>query len=403
MGTGRYPDGAADDPADASAEETTLADEEWPVAEQYRVEPIEEPVAEPVEEGTVVIQQASEPSPVRRFPPELGPGLLAALLGVLLLLLLIPGGLWLAARSDGEPDASAGTEPPGTTTQPTTTEPPPTTAPAGRTVPDVTGLTLRQARELLEDAKLRLRISRVDSDLPPNEVVSQKPEAGAEAEPRAVVVLTVAGGPARVLVPDVEGKPASEATATLLDAGLRLRTRLVPSDEPEGTVLDQSPDAGGEVPRRTIVTLRIAEARATPPPNTEPTKIRVPSLVGMKAADARSRLRSLGLRSTQQPVESRRPAGEVVSQSPGAGAEVREGARVTLRVSTGPAIVAIPDVVGLTETAAIRDLEAAGFVVRVVDEPTIAPTEDATVLQQSPLAGTSAREGATVTITVARF
>ena len=401
MGTGRYPDGAADEAADASAEETTLADGEWPVAEQYRVEPPDEPV----EDGTVYIEQVQpdEPAPFRRFPPDLGPGLLAALLGVLLLLLLIPGGLWLAARSDDDSEASAGTETLPTTTQPTTTEPPATTAPAATTVPDVTGRTLEQARELLGDAKLRASVRRVDSDRPPNEVVAQNPEAGSEAEPRSIVVLTVTGSPARVLVPDVEGQPAGEATATLLDAGLKVRTRLVPSDEQEGTVLDQSPAAGEEVSRGTLIALQIAEPRATPPPTTEPATVRVPNLVGMRAADARSRLRTLGLRSTQRPVESARAAGEVVSHSPGAGAEAREGATVTLNVSSGPASVAIPDVVGLNEAAAIQELEAAGFVVRVVDEPTIEPTEDGVVLQQSPAAGTSRPEGATVTITVARF
>ena len=144
---------------------------------------------------------------------------------------------------------------------------------------------------------------------------------------------------------------------------------------------------------RTVVALQIAE----------PTTVRVPNLVGMRAADARSRLRSLGLGSTQRPVESPRPAGEVVSQSPGAGAELREGGTVTLRVSTGPASVAVPDVVGLSEAAATRDLEAAGFVVQVVDEPTVEPAEDGTVLAQSPSAGASRREGSTVTITVARL
>jgi beta-lactam-binding protein with PASTA domain len=400
MGTGRYPDGAPDNAADTSAEERTVADEEWPVAEQYRVEPTEEPV----EDGTVVIEQVqpSDPTPVRRFPPDFGPGALATLLGILLLLLLIPAGFWLAERSD-DPEASPGTETLGPTTQPTTTEPPATTAPVAKTVPDVTGRTLPQARELLENATLRSRFRRVDSERPPNEVVSQNPMAGAEAEPRSIVVLTVSGGPARIAVPGVEGMSAGEATEALREAGLRSSTRLVPSDEPERTVVDQNPAAGDEVPKRTVVALLIADARSKPPPTTDPTTIRVPNLVGMRAADARSRLRALGLRSTQGPVESPHPAGEVVSQLPGAGAELREGATVTLRVSTGPASVAIPDVVGLNNAAAIRELEAAGFVARVVDEPTIEPTEDGVVLAQSPQAGTSADEGSTVTITVARF
>jgi eukaryotic-like serine/threonine-protein kinase len=76
---------------------------------------------------------------------------------------------------------------------------------------------------------------------------------------------------------------------------------------------------------------------------------------------------------------------------------------VTLRVSTGPTQVEVPDVVGLDETAAMRELERAGFVVSVVDEPTSEPAEDGIVLGQSPSPGASRREGTTVTIRVGRL
>jgi len=341
-----------------------------------------------------------ERGPVRRFPPDLGPGLLAALLAVLLLVVLIPAGIWLASNSDDDAPAATDTRTLDTTTEQSTTTTP--AAAAAKAVPDVTGRTLAGARELLESANFRVRFRRTASDRPRNDVLSQSPKPGAEAEPGSVVVLTVSGGAERVTVPDLEGMTASEAIEALRGAGLDSRTRVVPSEEPRGTVIDQSPDAGEEVAKSTVVVLQIAKAPASPPPS-EPATVRVPNVVGLKAADARSRLRALGLRSTQRPEESPRPAGTVVGQSPGRGAELREGGTVTLRVSTGPAQVAIPDVVGLDESAAIQELEAAGFVVQVVDEPTGEPTEDGVVLDQSPSAGASRPKGTTVTITVARF
>ena len=232
------------------------------------------------------------------------------------------------------------------------------------------------------------------------------PEPGTEVDVRSVIALTVSSGAERVVVPDVEGLTSSEAIDLLRGVGLASETRLVPSDEPEGTVIAQSPAAEDEVAAGTEVVLDVAESDSSEPPpttTTEPATVRVPNLVGMRAAAARDRLRALGLRPTQRPVQSSRPAGEVVRQSPGAGAEVREGGIVTLRVSTGPATVAVPDVVGLSEAAAIRDLESAGFVVSVVDEPTVEPTEDGFVLRQNPRGGASRRKGSTVTITVARF
>lgn len=397
MGTGRYPDGASDE----AAEESTVSDEEWPVAEQYRVET---PVS-PTDEGeTVVVSEetVAAPAPVRRFPPDLGRGVAAGLVGVLLLALLIPAGIWLAARSDSDPTAAAVDE---GSTQPTTTteQQAPSAAPSSKTVPDTTGRALPQARGLLEDAGFRVRFERVASERPRDEVVRQAPESGAEATPRSIVVLTVSGGPERVAVPDVEGMSASAAADVLRDAGLDSSTRPIASDERPGTVVEQTPASGEEVSERTVIALRIAEERDTEPATPQPATVRVPDLVGTTSAEARSRLRAVGLRFTQRPGESQRPAGEVISQAPRAGATLREGGTVTLRVSTGPPGVELPDVVGMDEASAIRELETAGFVVRVVDEPTLEPADDGVVVAQSPPAGTTLREGGTMTITVARL
>jgi serine/threonine-protein kinase len=404
MGTGRYPSGASDEAAETPTEERTLAtDDEWRVTDQYRVEP---PGRAPVDDGeTIVLQQDVPPEPPRGFPPDLGPGVLAALLGVLLVVILVPAGLWLASNSDDDEPATADTNTFDTgIEEPPATAPP--TAPAQRRVPDLVGRPLAEARQQLENEGFRVRVRRVESERPRGDVVRLAPRPGTEVDARSIVVLTVSSGVERVAVPDVEGLTASEAVDLLRAAGLAPETRLVPSDEPAGTVVAQSPAAEEEVAAGTEVVLDVAAASSTQPPTTttpEQTTVRVPSVVGMRAAAARERLRALGLRPTQRPIESPRPAGEVVRQSPGAGADLREGGVVTLRVSTGPATIAVPDVVGLSESAAIRDLEAAGFVVSVVDEPTVEPTEDGFVLRQDPPGGASRRKGATVTITVARF
>jgi beta-lactam-binding protein with PASTA domain len=396
MGTGRYPPGTSDEAADSPIEEQTLATEDdWRVAEEYRVEPTDAPVDDG---GTIVLQQDVPPEPPRKFPPDLGSGLAAALLGVLLAVILVPAGIWLASNA-GDEAATADTN-----TFDTGIEQLPT-IPAKRRVPDLVGRPLAEARQLLDNGGLQMRVRGVDSERPLDEVLRMEPAPGTKVDANAVVVLTVSRGVERVAVPDVERLAATEAADVLREAGLEPETRQVSSDEPEGTVVAQSPTAEEEVAPGTEVVLDVAEARATEPPptTTEAATVRVPSLVGMRAAAARERLRGFGLRLTQRPVQSSRPAGEVVRQSPGAGAELREGGIVTLRVSTGPATIAVPDVVGLSESAAIRDLESAGFVVSVVDEPTVEPTEDGFVLRQSPPGGESRRKGATVTITIARF
>ena len=380
-------------------EETTLADEEWPVAEQYRVGP---PPSRPVQDdpGTIVLQQDVPATPaddprIRRFPPNLGPGLLLTLIAVL----LIPAGIWLATtlRDDSEASSTTDTsEPVGSTTEPTTSTTSTTTTTPTKNVPDVAGSTLAEARTRLEREGLRVRFRRIDSDRPVGEVLEQEPSSGSSVQPNSIVVLVVSGGPERVSVPRVLGLQADQAADVLREAGLRPETRPVRSRSPEGTVVNQVPKAGEEVGPRTVVRLEIA----MPPP--QPT-VAVPDLIGLKSSEARNRLRDLGLRVTQKPTESPRPKGTVVRQSPGAGARVREGQTVTLTVSTGPTKVEVPDVVGLDEQAARQELEGAGFEVTVVDEPTENVDEDGVVLAQNPAGGSSRSEGSPVTITVARF
>jgi beta-lactam-binding protein with PASTA domain len=377
-----------------SDEDVTLADDEWPVAEQYRVEARSEPTVE--DDSAVVVQQENPPqAEIRRFPPDLGPGLLLALLGVLLILALIPAGIWLAGREDDESDASPTT---GIDTTDATTP----TTPAGRTVPELTGLTLEEARELLDKENVRVRVRRIASDGPRGEVLEQSPEPGARIAADTVVLLTVSrtSTPERVKVPNVEGLPGDEAVSILRQAGLEPDIRTIRSSEPEGLVVSQNPSPDAEVAPQTTVLLEIA---GPPPPPPAPARIEVPRLVGLRSSEARSTLRDLGLRVTQRPVESSRPKGTVVSQAPRPGARLLKGQAVTLTVSTGPALVSVPDVVGLDEQAARNELEAAGFAVKVVEEAADVVESDGVVLGQDPAGGASRPKGSVVTITIGRF
>jgi beta-lactam-binding protein with PASTA domain len=401
------PERAADETLDDGAEEATLPEGEWPVPDLYRVEPSDELVQD--EGGTRVVEDATGPTPpeVRRFPPPIPRGLVAALVAALLLLLAIPAGIWLTSRADDAQGADAtGTQ---AAAEPKTTEPS-TTAPASTAVdvPDVVGRPLSEARGVLERAGLRPRITRTESRRQPDEVVEQAPEAGASAERRSVVVLTVSDGLGLVRVPDVEGSSRAAASKALRDAGFRVRVSSEPSEERVGTVIAQSPAAGTEAAEGTAVELRVStgpeSSGGTPTNPTPPTAatVRVPNVVGLAADDAGARLRETGLRVSQRQVESSQPPGTVVSQSPSAGAAVQEGRLVTLQVSTGPAQLSVPHVAGLSESAAVAELSAAGFAVDAVDEATSDPAQNGLVLRQSPAAGTRAAEGATVTITVAR-
>lgn len=386
------PPGEPRDPADGQPDDPTLADaDDWRIPDQYDVRPAEDA---PTEETHVLpapadsTRVAAPPERARRFPPDTSAGWAAVVLGAILLLLLGAGALSLI-RDDDSAEATPPTQT-GTTAPETTTAPPATVV-----VPDVVGEQLPEARGRLEADGFAVSVEQQSSDRPTNEVLSQRPPADDEAERGSVVVLTVSQGVEKVAVPDVVGMSESAATEALRKVELEPRSRPVESDEPAGTIVAQSPAAGAEVERGAVVTIDAAQAP-------EPVLVRVPDLVGERSTDARSRLRELGLRATQRPAESSEPAGTVVGQTPGAGTEVREGSVVTIRVSTGPPRTEVPDVVGMDESDAVSELERAGFVPQVVDEPTVEPGEDGVVVGQSPTGGTARRQGTTVTIRVGR-
>jgi serine/threonine-protein kinase len=262
-------------------------------------------------------------------------------------------------------------------------------------VPDVVGDAVAEARPSLEEAGFTVRTEVEPSDRPTGQVLRQSPAAETRADRGSIVLLTLSGGIERITVPDVVGSSQDEADRALREVGLRPNIRLVPSDERAGTVLSQRPADDARVDPDTVVRLTVAEAR--------PETVRVPRVRGLPVAEARSRLRDAGLRSSVTRVESTRPVGTVVSQSPRAGRELEKGETVELEVSSGPAQTTVTDVVGLDEISARQQLESAGFRVQVVDQPTSDVTEDGLVVAQDPPGGTQADEGSVVTITVARL
>ena len=132
----------------------------------------------------------------------------------------------------------------------------------------------------------------------------------------------------------------------------------------------------------------------------------MPNVVGQSQAAAQRRLRAAGFRVRTVYVASTQPQGTVVAQRPAPGTSLRRDSLVRINVSNGPnakPAKAVPDVSGEDEATARADLQAAGFRVSVVDQPTTDENEDGLVLDQDPPAGTKAPAGSVVTIFVGRF
>ena len=170
------------------------------------------------------------------------------------------------------------------------------------------------------------------------------------------------------------------------------------ADTPKGNVISQSPSAGAVVTAGSTVTITVSSG---PPPAAKPT---VPNVVGFSESEAKTALESAGFKvKVTNAANADVPEGDVISQSPAAGAAATAGSTVTITVSTGPPPTAqkptVPDVVGLSERDAKATLEGAGFAVDT-KKAANADVPAGDVIAQSPTAGKTADEGSTVSITV---
>jgi serine/threonine-protein kinase len=102
-------------------------------------------------------------------------------------------------------------------------------------------------------------------------------------------------------------------------------------------------------------------------------------------------------------VSSSQPKGTVVSTNPAAGAKIKRGESVSLRVSLGTTStpVTVPDTTTMTLAAAEGILQAKGLAYKINYSTTATPgATPGTVLSQSPKGGTSSRTGNTVILTI---
>jgi beta-lactam-binding protein with PASTA domain len=265
-------------------------------------------------------------------------------------------------------------------------------------VPLVEGQPLEQAQATLEAEGFEVEVEQEASpDITANQVIRQDPRPPDQAEAGSTVTLTVSTGPEPVLVPDVRNMTQTEASQALSALGLIPNAVPTESDEvEENLVISQEPPGGTEAAPGTQVTINVSSGSGTST---------VPQVAGMTEADARAALQGAGFSNitTSQEASQDVPVGNVVRSDPAQGAEVPANQTITLFVSSGPQSVTVPGVEGLSEENATSQLENAGLQVRVTDEQRPDPTQDGTVVSQSPARGSQARAGDTVTIVVARF
>jgi beta-lactam-binding protein with PASTA domain/predicted Ser/Thr protein kinase len=138
---------------------------------------------------------------------------------------------------------------------------------------------------------------------------------------------------------------------------------------------------------------------------TRPSHVGIPDVIGKNSGQASQILDSAGFKVAIKALPSAAPRDQVVEQDPiptdRGGGKAEEGSTVTLSVSSGPAIVAVPSVVGLNEADATKRLEHAGFKVNVTQQFSKTVPRGA-VIGTTPAAGTQLSTLQPVTLLVSR-
>ncbi|HEV7787042.1 MAG TPA: PASTA domain-containing protein, partial [Thermoanaerobaculia bacterium] len=138
---------------------------------------------------------------------------------------------------------------------------------------------------------------------------------------------------------------------------------------------------------------------------TRPTHSAIPDVIGKTSDQASQILDDKGFKVAIKAVPSGAPRDQVVEQDPiptdRGGGKAEEGSTVTLSVSSGPAIAAVPSVVGLDEAEATKRLENVGFKVNAMQQFSKTVPRGA-VIGTSPPAGTQLSTLQPVTLLVSR-
>jgi serine/threonine-protein kinase len=253
-------------------------------------------------------------------------------------------------------------------------------------VPSVIHQTEAEARRTLSPLNFHLGVSSAyDDQVAKGLIIRQHPDPGRSRREHSTVSVVVSLGPAPVPVPDLAGLTVDQATQRLAGAGLVIGTSTPrPDSNVNAGQLVSWAGEGGQLPKGSRVDVVVS---------TGPPTVTVPDVRQAKSfADAAAALQAVGLNAVEDDEFSDTvPKGQIVGTNPAAGNQAPTSSAVTVTVSKGPDLVAVPDVRNMSVDVATKVLEAQGFTVSGV-----AGAPDRPVFVTNPPAHTLVKRGSAV-------
>ena len=197
-------------------------------------------------------------------------------------------------------------------------------------------------------------------------------------------------------IPDLKGKHIDGAKKTLKELGLtRIEISERESDLRPGTIVHQYPAAGAAAKRYRFRDIRLTVAKKKLDADVpKDTMLPVPKVVGMAMLEASRTLKAAGGWKMKRKAGADFVDVPIVKQSPAPGTMHMSFGDVYVTYPPHPILV-VPNVVGMTETKAKAALSKAKFSNKTLK------FSQRKVLSQSPAAGTKAKRGTKVTVTLA--
>ncbi|MEU3272148.1 Stk1 family PASTA domain-containing Ser/Thr kinase [Saccharomonospora sp. NPDC006951] len=198
-------------------------------------------------------------------------------------------------------------------------------------VPDLTGMDRATAEEELK--KLNLVLDQnveevtVDDENSIGKVVKQSPGPNTEIEEGKPVTITIGTAPETIDVVNYTGETYETAKAKLEQAGFKVNRKDIASDQDEGIVVNQTPNAGS-FKAGTEIELQVS--------NGANQQIQMPDLRGMTQDQALAELRNRGwegqVATQTEEVRDSDDVGKVTNTDPSAGSTITKDQSITLYI-----------------------------------------------------------------------
>ncbi|ASK63544.1 serine/threonine protein kinase [Virgibacillus phasianinus] len=201
--------------------------------------------------------------------------------------------------------------------------------------------------------------------------------------------------PGDVVIPDVKGMEYEKAVDKLQKLNLKTdREKAFSDDVEKGYVISTDPSTDSEVKEESTVTLVVSEGKET---------VAFDDYVGRDYSQIKKLLEDKGFDVKAYEKTSEATPGEIVSQiQPSPDSEVVPSeTTVIFEISSGPELITLNNLQGMTQDEAVGYLEEQGLVANIIEEYSESTTEGE-VTRQEPESGAELEEGETVNVYVSK-